>query len=337
MNRGIEVAICTHNGAGRLQAVFRALSAQTLDAGRWSVLVVDNASTDGTGESARRSWPRADVALRVLQEPRPGVRMARQRALAEASRELICFCDDDNLLAPDYLEQAVKAMEGIPLAGILGGRGEPEGELPLPEWFGAAAPGYAVGPQGEAEGRIPDSRGHVYGAGMVVRRSAWEQTIRGGFEMRLLGREGSSLTAGEDNEICLMMLLMGWQVHYTPRLVFRHLIPARRLDEGYCRALYRGFGEAAAVLNAYRDFLLGRATSRGWRLCAFMRLAQSWWARAVDRVLPRRKLPLSEEAIRREIAAGFVAGCRKHFRSFRLVALYGEIAAWLASEAEHPS
>lgn len=334
---GIEVAVCTHNGAGRLPAVFRALAAQTLAPGAWSVLVVDNASTDGTSESALSSWPRPDIGLRVMQEPRPGVRMARQRALAEANREFLCFCDDDNLLAPDYLEQALRIMEGLPLAGVLGGRGEPESELPLPKWFGAAAPGYAVGPQGDAEGPIPDSRGHVYGAGMVIRRAAWQRIARSGFEMRLFGRKGSSLTAGEDNEICLMMLLMGWQVHYSPRLAFRHLIAARRLDEGYCRALYRGFGEAAAVLNAYRDFLLGRASRSGWRLCAYLRLAQSWWARAADRAFPRRNLPLSEEAMRRELAAGFVAGCRKHFRSFRLVTLYGEIAAWLANEAERPS
>ena len=101
-----------------------------------------------------------------------------------------------------------------------------------------------------------------------------------------------------------MLLLTGWQIHYSPKLVFRHLITARKLDENYCRALYRGFGEATGVLNAYRDFLLGRASTQGWCICASLRLAQSWVARAKDRVWPSRQLPLSEDGLRREIFTG---------------------------------
>ncbi len=334
MTPGIEVAICTHNGAGRLPAVLQALAAQTISPLHWSVLVVDNASTDDTAAIARRSWTRSDVMLRVVHEPRPGVRMARQRALIETSREFICFCDDDNLLAQNYLEVATSTMDGLPLAGALGGRGEPSSESPLPEWFSTAASGYAVGPQAEAEGRIADSRGYLYGAGMVVRRAAWNRISRSGFEPRLMSREGNGLNSGEDNELCLMLLLMGWQIHYSSRLVFRHLIHSRKLDETYCRALYRGFGEATGILNAYRDFLLGRASSQGWFICASARIMQSWMARAKDRMLPSRQFPLSQDGLRREIAAGFAAGCRKNLRGVRLFTLYGNIAEWLSQEAE---
>jgi glycosyltransferase involved in cell wall biosynthesis len=336
MSPGIEVAICTHNGSGRLSAALQALAAQTMPPHGWCVLVVDNASTDDTAACARRSWTRLDVALRVVHEPRLGVKVARQRALAEAARELVCFCDDDNLLAPDYLEKAAKILAGLPRAGALGGRGEPACESALPEWFRAAAPGYAVGPQADAQGRISYARGYVYGAGMVVRLAAWDRISRSGFEPRLLSREGRGLNAGEDNEICLMLLLMGWQIHYSPELVFRHRIAPEKLEEGYCRALYRGFGEATAVLNANRDFLLERASARRWRVCASMRLAQSWIARSLDWALPDRQPSVSEDGLRREIAAGFAAGCRKYFRGARILALYGEIAAWLAQEAERP-
>jgi glycosyltransferase involved in cell wall biosynthesis len=336
MTPGIEVAICTHNGAGRLPAVLQALAAQTMSSLRWSVLVVDNASTDDTAAIAHRFWPRRDVILRVVHEPRPGVKMARQRALAETSRAFLCFCDDDNLLAPNYLEQAEKIMDDLPLAGALGGRGEPASESPLPDWFGAAASGYAVGPQAEIEGRISDSRGYLYGAGMVVRCAAWNWISRSGFEPRLVSREGNGLNSGEDNEICLMLLLMGWQIHYSPKLVFRHQITARKLDENYCRALYRGFGEATGVLNAYRDFLLGRASTQGWCICASLRVVQSWVARAKHRICPAQKSPLSEDGLRREFAAGFADGCRKNLKGTRLFTLYGEIARWLARESERP-
>jgi glycosyltransferase involved in cell wall biosynthesis len=334
MTPGIEVAICTHNGAGRLPAVLQALAAQTMSPLHWSVLVVDNASTDDTAASAHRYWTRQDVTLRVVHEPRPGVTMARQRALTEASREFLCFCDDDNLLAQDYLEQAARIMDSLPLAGALGGQGEPECEVPLPEWFSIAAPGYAVGPQGEGEGLISDSRGFLYGAGMVVRRAAWSRIVRNGFDPRLNSRQGNGLSSGEDNEICLMLLLMGWQIHFSPKLVFRHQITAHKLDENYCRALYRGFGEASGVLNAYRDFLLGRASTQGWYVCASYRIVQSWIARAKDRLRRRRKSRISKEELQLEIAAGFAAGCRKNLRGLRIFTLYSEIAAWLSSERE---
>jgi glycosyltransferase involved in cell wall biosynthesis len=333
MNPGIEVAICTHNGSLRLPLVLEALAGQTLAASQWSVLVVDNASTDGTEASVRRLWRRRDVALRVVNEPRLGVKMARLRAFAESNRDLLCFCDDDNLLANDYLERAVRMMAASPRAGAMGGQGEPATEVPLPDWFPAAAPGYAVGPQAESEGRISDARGFVYGAGMIVRIAAWSEIRQIGFEPRLMSREGNTLNCGEDNEICLMLRLVGWQIHYSPALRFRHLIAPQKLDERYCRSLYHGFGEATAVLNTYRDFLVGRASTSGWLACAYMRLIQGWVARAVDQINPSRKLPLSPKGLRQEIAGGFAAGCRRYHRRGTLLKLYSEIALWLENKA----
>jgi glycosyltransferase involved in cell wall biosynthesis len=333
MTSGIEVAICTHNGAGRLPAVLESLAGQTLSPPLWSVLVVDNGSTDDTAASALRCWSRLDVPLRIVSEPRLGVTAARQRALTEARRDFVCFCDDDNLLRQDYLEQAFHIMCNLPRAGALGGQGEPLCDSPLPDWFAAAAPGYAVGPQADMEGPISSARGYLYGAGMVIRRDAWSRISRNGFGPRLNSREGSGLSSGEDNEICLMLLLAGWKVHFSPKLVFRHLIAARKLDESYCRALYRGFGEATGILNAYRDFLLGRASARRWFICASMRFVQSWFARGIDRFRLQRQSPISRSQLRREISVGFAAGCRKNLRGTRIFDLYGEIAAELLRES----
>lgn len=332
MRPGIEVAICTYNGAGRMRAVLDALAAQTLPSSQWSVLLVDNASTDDTAARALASWRRADVALRVVREPRAGVKMARLKALSEASREFVCFCDDDNLLEPAYLETGVAIMRDRPLVGALGGMGVASSALPLPDWFASAAPGYAVGPQADAEGEVPVSRAFVYTAGMILRRAAWARLELTGYEPRLTGRQGSSLSSGEDNEICLLLSLMGWKIHFSPRLVFRHVIGPGRLDERYCRELYRGFGEATATLNVYRDFVLGRATPSGWLRCALLRLAQSWLIRA--RVTARRpfgRMPIGPSTLRREVDAGLALGYRENYGGRRLIGLYAEVAEWLAA------
>ncbi len=148
-----------------------------------------------------------------------------------------------------------------------------------------------------------------------------------------MSREGNSLNCGEDNEICLMLRLVGWQIHYSPALLFRHLIAPQKLDERYCRSLYRGFGEATAVLNTYRDFLVGRASTRGWLVCAYTRLVQGWVARARDRMNSEQKLPLSAKGLRQEIAGGFAAGCRRYCRRGTLLKHYGEIALWLENKS----
>lgn len=335
---GIEVVICSHNGSSRLPAALEALAAQTLASQAWGVLVVDNASTDDTASAARRAWSRSDVTLQVLSEPRPGLMFARERAFSGTDRSLICFCDDDNLLAPDYLQRAFDLMERLPRVGILGGKGEPVSELPLPDWFAGASRGFAVGPQSDVDGEIPAAMNSLYGAGMILRRTAWDRLAASGFEWRLLGRSGSRLSAGEDQELCLMLSAMGWQLYYSHLLSFQHLIPQRRLDEAYCRALYRGFGEASTVLSAYRDFLLGRASPTAWRGCAALRLVESWLARASDRFQSDRRGPLNAgtlwRELRREKAAGHAAGCRTSYKGLRLFALYRDIAAWLAVARE---
>jgi glycosyltransferase involved in cell wall biosynthesis len=47
---GLSVIICCHNGASRLFATLSHLKAQQIANRQWEVLLVDNASTDGSGE-----------------------------------------------------------------------------------------------------------------------------------------------------------------------------------------------------------------------------------------------------------------------------------------------
>ncbi len=325
---GIDVVICTFNGASRLPALFDALAAQTLDSARWRVVLVDNASTDETAEAARRLWPRRDVELVVLSEPKPGQMYAREKARQHLVHPFVCFCDDDNFLSPNYLMVAVEFMENDSAIGALGGRGEAISDVVMPAWLSHAAPGYAVGPQGETEGHVPFSRAFVYGAGMVLRREAWDDLHASGFRSRLAGRVGAGIKSGDDNELCLALALAGWEVHYSPRLTFRHAIPARRLTEEYCRTLYRSFGDALPVLGAYRDFLSGRAKPDDWQRCARMR---HWQARLL-RLLPtgHGDEALTPSALDREIKAGHRAALRDWKRS-DFFTLYEQLAQWIGT------
>ena len=72
---GITAAICTHNGAARLPATLRRLGLQSVPTEiPWEVVLIDNASTDGTADVARACWPAAvRPQLRVVSEDRLGL------------------------------------------------------------------------------------------------------------------------------------------------------------------------------------------------------------------------------------------------------------------------
>ncbi len=328
---GIDVVICTFNGAARLPALFDALAAQSLDGARWRVVLVDNASTDDTAERARRLWSRNDVKLVVVSEPRPGQMHARERARQHLVHPFVCFCDDDNFLAPNYLMVALEFMEHDSAIGVLGGRGEAVSDVELPAWFAHAAGGYAVGPQGETEGHVPLSRGFVYGAGMVLRREAWDDLLASGFRSRLAGRTGNGIKSGDDNELCLALALAGWEIHYSPRLMFKHAIPPRRLTEEYCRTLYRSFGDALPVLGAYRDFLTGRAGPASWQRCARLRY---WQARLSQLVLATAGNGRAAAVTPAFLDGETKAGRREALRAWRqsdFFTLYEELARWVGT------
>lgn len=247
---GVSVVICCHNGAERLPATLRHLAAQAVPAGlAWEALLIDNASTDGSAAVAGAVWPRGGPApLRILAEPRLGVGHARVRGLDEAVYDVVSFVDDDNWVAPDWVATVWDVMTTRPEIDACGGDSEacPEGEPP--SWFGRFASYWAVGRQGET---AHDDAGHLWGAGLSVRTSAWRALRGGGFTLSLAGRRGTSLVSGEDVELCAALRLSGRRIRYDPRLRLRHFVPRTRLTWSYARGLCRGWGVASASLDPY--------------------------------------------------------------------------------------
>lgn len=250
---GVSVVICSHNGADRLPSALSRLAAQQVLPGTlWEVVVVDNASTDGTAAVAKANWPvDAPSPLRVVHEPKLGLTQARCRGLKEAQYELVSFIDDDNWPAPDWITIVANVMEHQPAIGACGGSLNAECELPPPPWLNSCLEYYAVGRQSQAGGDVTWTRGYLWGAGLTVRRSAWNALTAAGFCFRLDDRAGPGLTSGGDAELCLALRLAGWKLWYEPTLIMQHFIPANRMEWNYAKRLAQGFGTSAPVLNAY--------------------------------------------------------------------------------------
>ena len=74
------------------------------------------------------------------------------------------------------------------------------------------------------------------------------------------GRLGEvNLTTGEDDELCYIAQLFGYEVWYSSRLHLQHHMTSGRLTEAYRDRLFYASARATPRLNAYRNALWGRA------------------------------------------------------------------------------
>ena len=97
----ISVVIPTHNRRDRLVGAIASAKAQTWPS--LEIVVVDDASSDGTAEYLQRLAVE-DSAIRFVRNKAPlGGGGARNAGLAAASGELIAFLDDDDEWLPDKL------------------------------------------------------------------------------------------------------------------------------------------------------------------------------------------------------------------------------------------
>ena len=95
-----------------LEELLGSLREQDFDASRFEVIVVDDASTDGTREVLERAAEQTPYELRVLDGRGIGPAAARNRGWREASAPLIAFTDDDCVVTPAWLGELVEAADG---------------------------------------------------------------------------------------------------------------------------------------------------------------------------------------------------------------------------------
>ncbi|MAW81094.1 MAG: glycosyl transferase family 2 [Parvularcula sp.] len=115
-----SVVVPYYNERNYLPAMLASLKAQTVRP--LDLILVDNASTDGSPDIARAMLADADgVDAVFLHEPTPGQAAALERGIAQTSTEFTAICDADTLYPPDYLEraEALYDSQGLDVAAIL--------------------------------------------------------------------------------------------------------------------------------------------------------------------------------------------------------------------------
>ena len=254
---GISVIICCFNSARRIPKTLAHIANQKF--GRkapWEIILVNNNSSDNTVDIAVECWKQhgLSVPFQIVDQTIPGLTYAREKGVEVSRYEYLLFCDDDNWLDENYVERAYNIMREKPEVGALGGAGLPtsENEYEYPSWFHKYKSHYATGAQGPLEGGdTTHLKGCLYGAGMVIRKSALHQIRDLGIRFSLSDRVGASLTSGGDTETTYMLRTLGYRLWYDPKLTFYHYLPKSRVDWQYLLRLNKSIGGGDWVLEPY--------------------------------------------------------------------------------------
>jgi glycosyltransferase involved in cell wall biosynthesis len=269
----VSVVIPTFNGAQRLPHVFQALLAQTATNGSFEIIVVDNASTDNTGQ-VTISHPviadlaKRDIACRLVKEPCQGLTYARICGVRAADSELICFLDDDNLPDADYVITGIQALEDSQVGMLVSSirvhwAAEPPASVARRNLF---AQNSFLGTSRIDFGAQPTIAPTV-GAGLWIRRSAIQTFLSGDGSQRVFAdRKGRRLTGGGDIELGVLVGRAGYKRLYVPDLKLTHCIPPTRLSTGYvCRLITGNVRSELTLRQRYQSL------NYGWqrRIAAF--------------------------------------------------------------------
>ncbi|MFC8370905.1 glycosyltransferase family 2 protein [Streptomyces sp. NPDC057239] len=290
------VVVITHN---RRTELLRTLERLAGLPERPPVIVVDNASTDGTADAVARhhAW------VRLLCPGRNLGAVGRNLAVREVRTPYVAFCDDDSWWAPGSLAGAADLLDRHPALATVTARimVEPEGvedpiveelrdsPVPGPEWL----PGPALG--------------SFLAAATVLRADAFRAA--GGFHPRLwLG--------GEEELLAVDLAAQGWWLTYADHLTIHHQ-PSRMRDATLRRAhgirntLWFTWLRRPAGPALRRTLHLARTVPRDTvSLRAFAQAAAAWpWVLRERRVLPAEveaRMRVLEEAQRRSSARRYV-------------------------------
>lgn len=250
----ISIVVCTHNGVDRIRHCLESIAKQK-NPPLFELIVVNNASTDKTSEFVSEQLESifSEGQWKVITESTPGLLYARMAGLRSSQFEWVLFCDDDNILFPDFLFHSEQVLSKNHRIGVLGSHGIPEFLGPKPEWFDRYASTYAVGAQLGGEG-VKRQLVYVYGACSIFRKKPLLKLFNKGFHPIISDRKGNQLISGGDVEWCWLMQLLGYKVAYSGKLQFIHQLPASRLNWEYYIRLKKGISASAGLLSTYTYF-----------------------------------------------------------------------------------
>jgi len=225
----LSVSIVNTNSRELLLACLATLAETSAE-----IVVLDNASEDGSADAVRERFPGVRV---IAQEFRAGFGANHNTVIRASAGRYVYVLNEDTTAAAWAFDEIVAYLDANPRVAALGPRlVYPDGRLQASAWrfptpFVSALGLLTVGKLGvkQSHGDRPHAVDWVMGAALVLRRDALEQV--GLFDEEFF-------LYSEEVDLQLRLRQAGWDVHYYPEATVVHHesqfsaeIPERRINE----------------------------------------------------------------------------------------------------------
>lgn len=210
----VSVIVPVRNDAERLARCLAALAANGYPADRLEVIVVDNGSTDGSADRARRTGAR--VVIR--RDARVGA--LRNEAAAISRGDVLAFVDADHEVDSSWLSTAVELLEDAAVGAVGAPYRAPAGATWVQQWYDTF--------RDHRPGRHETA---WLGSGnMAIKKTLFDRL--GGFD--------TTLAACEDVDLCRRLRAAGYRVLADARLGSVHFGDPATLGTLFRAELWRG-------------------------------------------------------------------------------------------------
>ena len=221
----VTVAVCTHDRTADLVQCLESLN--RLDYPKLDMLVVDNApNSNATERLVQTKYPN----IRYVNEPRPGLNWARNRAIIESRGEIIAYTDDDVVVDPGWVKAMAEIFsqnsEAIAVTGLvvpyeLETQAQIFFELRGGFGRGFKRKWYQINKKNDTSVASLYGLSGMFGTGanMAYRRNLFDKV---GFFAPALD-VGTVTNGGGDLEMFFRILKEGFLLVYEPKAIVRHL------------------------------------------------------------------------------------------------------------------
>lgn len=236
----LSIIISTYNNAQSLLRTLRSVAEQEYDKSRWECVVVNNASTDNTQTVVEEFIARhPKLNIRIVKEEQQGLSFARNRGISESKGLILVFIDDDETINKEFVSAYLDLFNNH---GAFVGAGVVRAcyDSARPKWMSYYTEKMIANPiyLGNKVVTITSSITPA-GGNMAFNREIF--SLYGGFNTSL-GRKGSELLGGEENDVFGRIRSLGERIFYTPNAIVYHHIADSKLTPEYFDKLSYGVG-----------------------------------------------------------------------------------------------
>jgi glycosyltransferase involved in cell wall biosynthesis len=238
----LSIIIPTRNRGLFLKEALDSILSQTLGAGEFEILVIDNGSTDITAEIAKEFIAKSNQ-IRYFFVSEPGLHVGRHLGAQEAKGEILVYVDDD-IIATSGWVKAIKDAFNDPKIALVGGKILPKWEGDVPDWINLFKSeveyGWTIGylsllDFGDVLKEIPAY--YVYGCNFSIRKSVLYEC--GGFHPDSMPQELIRYRGDGETALSLTVTQKGYKAIYEPKATVYHRVPPERLTIDYfCRRAF---------------------------------------------------------------------------------------------------